>query len=53
MASTEKIMEKLDDDVDGEISCGVERNTFKELHTIYKMTSTEQIIEKRDNDVSK
>ena len=33
-------------------SCGVERNRFKKLPTIYKMTSTEQIMEKRDEEIS-
>ena len=51
MTSTEQIMEKRDDDVDDGISCGVERNRFRKLPTIYKMTSTKQIMEKRDDDV--
>ena len=51
MTSTEQIMEKRDDDVDDGISCGVERNRFRKLPTIYKMTSTEQTMKKRDDGV--
>ena len=52
MTSTEQTMKKRDDDVDDEISYGVERNRFKGLPSLYKMSSTEQIMEKRDDDVN-
>ena len=51
MTSTEQTMKKRDDDVDDETSCGVERNRFKKLPTIYKMTSTEQTMKKRDDGI--
>ena len=44
-------MEELDDDVDDGISCGVERNRFRKLPTIFKMTSTEKITDNGNDDV--
>ena len=48
MTSTKQTMEKRS--VDDEIGCGVKRNRFKKLLTIYNMTSTEQTMKKRSVD---
>ena len=51
MTSTEQTMKKCDDSVDVEISCGVERNRFKGLPSIYEMSLTKQKMEERNDDV--